>query len=260
MATTDLATIPPGGFLALTHSTGEIQAIIGDNLAGQDVGEFDLPRVTMPAGGGTRWEIPGLAGTESSETLTGILVYTRQTRAYWPSKDVTGDPPQCASRDGQVGIGDPGGECRTCPHAQFGSDGQRGQACKQQSQWFLLRADSFLPVVLGLPPTSLKAAKQYMLALAGAGIRYFEVVTDIGLERDQNLDGQKYSRAVPRLGGRLDPDTTARAREYADILRPIFDAQPAVDAPARASTAPAPVATPPPAPVVPGGPTDQLHV
>jgi hypothetical protein len=215
MATTDLATIQPGGFLALTHSTGEIQAIIGDNLAGQDVGEFDLPRVTMPAGGGTRWEIPGLAGTESSETLTGILVYTRQTRAYWPSKDVTGDPPQCASRDGQVGIGDPGGECRTCPHAQFGSDGQRGQACKQQSQWFLLRADSFLPVVLGLPPTSLKAAKQYMLALAGAGIRYFEVVTDIGLERDQNLDGQPSRGSVAALT-RTRPLARASTRTSCD--------------------------------------------
>jgi hypothetical protein len=260
MATTDLATIPPGGFLALTHTTGEIQAIIGDNLAGQDVGEFDLPRVTMPAGGGTRWEIPGLAGTESSETLTGILVYTRQTRAYWPSKDATGDPPQCASRDGQVGIGDPGGECRTCPHAQFGSDGQRGQACKQQSQWFLLRPDSFLPVVLGLPPTSLKAAKQYMLALAGAGIRYFEVVTEIGLEPTRTWTARSTvapSRGSVAASTRTRPLARASTRTSCDrssTRSPPSTLQPA-PRPRRT-----PVATPPPAPVVPGGPGDQLHV
>lgn len=237
MATTEIATIDPGAYLALNHSTAEIQSIVADNLAGQDVGEFDLPRVVMPAGGGSRWEIPGLSGTTSEEDLTGILVYTKQTRAYWKSKDATGDPPQCSSRDGLAGIGDPGGECRTCQLAQFGSDGGRGQACKQQAMWFLLREDSFLPVVLGLPPTSLKAAKQYMLALAGAGIRFNQVVTVVGLEKDKNPDGQAYSRAVPRLGARLDDDTATRARAYADLLKPIFEATAPADTTAPAEAA-----------------------
>lgn len=231
MGSTDIATIEATGYLALERPTAEIQEIIADNLAGQEVGEFDLPRVTIPAGGGTRWEVGSpLTGTESLESLEGIIVYQRLVRAYWPSDDVSGEPPQCSSRDAIVGVGDPGGDCKTCPYAQFGSDGRRGQACKQQTMWFVLRPDSFLPVVLGLPPTSLKAAKQYALALAGAGIALSGVVTSIALEADRNPDGQKYSRAVPTLGARLDAAGADRARQYAALLRPIFDATPAVDA------------------------------
>lgn len=245
MATTEIATIDVGAYLALNHSTAEIQSIVADNLAGQDVGEFDLPRVVMPAGGGTRWEIPSIAGNDSAEELSGILVYHKHTRAYWKDDQATGSPPDCSSRDNVVGLGNPGGECRVCPLAQFGSDGKAGraQACKQQSMWFLLREDSFLPIVVGLAPTSLKAAKQYLLSLAGAGIRFNQVVTTLRLEADKNADGQKYSRAVPVLGGKLAPETADRAREYADLLRPIFDAQAA--APAAATAEPVPGAAGP---------------
>lgn len=241
---TDIAVIEASSYLALDRPSAEIQGIISDNLAGQDVGEFDLPRVTIPAGGGTRWEVSSpLTGTQSLETLDGIVVYQRLTRAYWKSDDVTGEAPDCASRDNIMGVGDPGGECRTCPLSQFGSNGKRGQACKQQTMWFLLREDSFLPIVLGLPPTSLRAAKQYMLALAGAGVRSAEVVTSIGLEKDKNPDGQAYSRAVPVLGAKLDPGAAERAREYAELLRPVFDAQPVDPAAGNGKPAPGPDAT-----------------
>lgn len=230
MTTTAIATPDDGGkFLALSRSTDDIKAIIADNLAGASVGEFDLPRVKMPSGGGKTWELDSpLVGTQAVPVLEGIVVYQRQGRSYWENPDPTGEPPQCSSRDGIVGIGDPGGECRTCPHAQFGSDPKngRGQACKQTTQWFLLQPDSFLPLVLSMPPTSLQAAKQYMLALAGAGIRYSDVITGIALEVAENPDGQKFSRAVPRLGAKLDEEAAGKARAYAEVLRPIFDAQP----------------------------------
>lgn len=238
---TELATIEASSFLALNAPSTEIQGIIADNLAGQDVGEFDLPRITVPAGGGKFWEVESpLTGTQSVESLDGIVVYQRLTRAYWKSDETTGSPPDCSSRDAVVGVGDPGGECRTCPLSQFGSDPKagRGQACKQQTMWFLLREDSFLPIVLSLPPTSLRAAKQYMLALAGAGIRAPEVVTKLALESDKNPDGQAYSKVIPTLGGKLDPGATERAREYADALRPVFDAQPVDPKAAPAAAAP----------------------
>jgi len=150
MPSTNIATSDAGAYLALNHSTDEIQAIVADNLAGQQIGEFDLPRVAIPAGGGTRWEVPGPGGSEALDEISGILVFVKQTRAYWKNDDVTGDPPDCSSPDGRIGHGSPGGECATCPMAQFGSDGKRGQACKQQAVWFLLREDSFLPLVVGL--------------------------------------------------------------------------------------------------------------
>jgi hypothetical protein len=228
--TTEVATIPPGGFPALNHSVEEIQAIIADNLAGQDINEFDLRRLRVPAGGATRWEIPRLGGTTVADEIEGILVHHKQTRAYWPGAYEGGsEPPQCASADGRVGVGDPGGDCKTCPLAQFGTairpDGTdaRGQACKQMSQWFLLTGSSFLPVVATLPPMSLKGARQYLLDLAGEGIRFYEVVTALALTADKSQDGIRFSKAVPRLVGRVDPDTAVRARSYADLLRSTFD-------------------------------------
>lgn len=231
--TTEIATIEASQFLALDRPSTEIQGIIQDNLAGQEIGEFDLPRITVPAGGGTVWQLESpLTGTQSFDKLDGILVFQRPTRAYWESDETTGSPPDCSSRDGVVGVGKPGGECRICPLSQFGSDPKagRGQACKQGLAWFLLREDSFLPVVLGLPPTSLKAAREYTLALGGAGIRASEVITTIALEKETNPDGQKFSKAVPTLGAKLDPAAVERAREYADALRPVFEAAP-VDRP-----------------------------
>lgn len=224
MASTEIAVTEPGGYLALTRTAAEIQEIVADNLAGQDINEFDLRRVGMPAGGATVWQVPTLEGPQNLQELSGILVFTKQTRSYWSEDQRTGEPPLCSSPDGLIGVGTPGGDCRSCEFAEFGSGKKgRGQACTQRTVWFLLREDGFLPIVVSLAPTSIKAAKQYMLDLAGAGIRFNEVVTAIGLEADQNPSGEKFSRAVPRLGARLDPDTGQRAREYAEILKPIFE-------------------------------------
>src|SRR4051794_22747688 len=132
---TELARIEPGGYVALAEDPGEIQAIIQENLGGQEIGEFDLPRVKVPAGGGRTWEIPSLGGFDSEPILSGIVVHFKLTRAYGPTRDTSNSPPACRSENGIVGIGDPGGHCKTCPLAQFGTaiDDQGnpapGQAC-----------------------------------------------------------------------------------------------------------------------------------
>lgn len=225
MASTDLVPDVASQYLALNHSTEEIAEILDDNLAGQDIGEFDLPRIKIPAGGGRTWEIPSLDGVDAAKELEGIVVAFKLTRAYWPDKDATGEPPACRSADSRTGIGDPGGDCRTCPHAQYGSaENGRGQACSQKEVWFLLRPGSFLPVVVSLPGTSLRAARTYRLALAGEGKRLSAVTTVLGLEAEKNPDGQAYSRAVPRLGAVLEPAAAATTRAYAEQLRPVFEA------------------------------------
>jgi hypothetical protein len=218
---TELATIDGAGFLALNKTSQEIAEILQDSLAGQDVGEFDLPRITIPAGGGRTWEVPTFGGVESTQVLDGILVYSKRTRAYWPDKETSGEPPACRSNDALTGVGKPGGDCRSCPLGNF-TDGEP-PACKEKEVWFLLRDGSLLPIVLSLPATSLKAAKRYRIQLASAGISPRAVVTEISLEPDKNPDGQAYSRAVLKVGAILDPKAAEQARAYADLLRPIFD-------------------------------------
>jgi len=231
MTGTDIATIDGASYLALNRSSDDLRAIIRDNLAGDVVGEFDLPRLKVPSGGGSHFEVPSLTGIKAEAEVSGIVVFVRQGRAYWESDDATGEPPNCVSRDNIVGVGDPGGDCASCPFSQFESDPKngRGQACKQQAMWFLLLEESFLPIVLTLPPTSLKAGKSYMLALANAGVRASTVVTTIGLEQDKSAGGDKFSRIVPKLGARLDPGAAERAAQYADAMRPTFEAAPVVE-------------------------------
>lgn len=230
MPSTALAKIEPGGYLALNHPPEELEAIIADNLGGQEVDEFDLPRIKVPAGGGKVWEIPSIGGVDAQQILSGIVVHFKLTRAYWDPAAADGTPPACKSDNGIVGIGDPGGQCKTCPHAQYGTafDDQgnpaAGQACNAKEIWFMLLPGSFLPVCVALPATSLKAAKAFRVgALGSVGMRLSSVVTSIALEQDKSAGGKAYSRIVPSVGGILAPDEAAAAMAYAARFRPLFD-------------------------------------
>ena len=230
MSSTALATIEPGGYLALNHEPAEIEAIIADNLGTDEVDEFDLPRIKVPSGGGRTWEIPTLTGVEAAPVLDGIVVAFKTTRAYWPEDADSGTPPACKSNDGIIGEGDPGGACKTCPFAQYGTalddkgNPAPGQACNAKEIWFMLRPGSFLPVAVALPATSLKPAKAYRVGTLGsAGMRLSSVVTHVTLEQSKNAKGDLYSRAVPVVGGRLSPEEAAAAQAYAARFRPLFD-------------------------------------
>jgi hypothetical protein len=222
--------VTTGGFLALNHEPDQVRDVVQANLGGQEISPFDLARVRIPGSGGTTWEVPSIEGNIPAKEISGIVVSFRLVRGYWPGEFKGSEPPQCSSDDNRVGIGDPGGDCATCPLAEFGSDlkSGRGQACKQMEQWFVLTADQLLPIVLSLPPQSLAPARKYRLNLASAMLRLDQVVTKLTLDTDTNPDGVKYAYAVPTLGGRLDPDEAKRALEYTRMLRPILERVPAV--------------------------------
>lgn len=225
---TDLAVVETGGMIALNHSTEEVQAIIQADFGTEEISPFDLHRVGIPTGGGTNWIVPSILGERNEPELRGVVIHHKLVRAYWPGEFQGAEPPACSSPDATVGYGDPGGDCKTCPYSVFGSDGKRGQACKLSEQWFLLTEGALLPLVVNLPPGSLKQAKQYRIGLAGAMLRMDEVVTTLKLDKTKNADGISYSFAVPTLTGKLDPDEASRARAYGDMLRPVLDRAPAV--------------------------------
>ncbi len=236
MATTETALAlpdddePTGRWVALNRPIDEVEAILADNIGDEALSEFDLPRVKVPSGGGKIWEVPTLTGTKGTETLEGIVVAFKLTRAYWSPDAEPGTPPQCRSDNAVVGIGDPGGECKTCPFAQYGTalndkgEPAAGQACNAREIWFLMRPDSYLPMALALPATSLKAAKSYRVGTLGsAGMRMSSVVTSIRLEQSKS-GGNTYSRVVPMVGEVLSEQEAQRAAAYAQKFRPLFDA------------------------------------
>jgi hypothetical protein len=210
-------------FMILADAANAIEAL-RSNLEGEVLSPMDLDRVTVPAGGTTTWVIPTLDGEENAQEVVGVIVAVQNCRAYWASEfGGAGTPPDCVSEDAVTGQGDPGGVCRVCPMAEFGSDSRgKGQACKMIKRLFLLRPSSMLPLVVNLPPTSLRPATRYLLRLAGAGLKYQGAVTRITLAKTKNSDGIAYAVAEFALAGKLDPGQAQAMEEYTKSIGPLL--------------------------------------
>lgn len=207
------------GFLVLENPGGAIEAL-RSNLEGDNLSPMDLDRVVIPAGGGTQWCIPTLDGEEVSAEIVGVLAGIQNCRAYWAQAfEGSGTPPDCVSEDGLTGVGNPGGACQRCPMAAFGSDSRgKGQACKQIKRLAMLRPGSMLPLIVNLPPTSIRPATKYLLRLSGSGLKYRAVITRITLEKDKNSGGIAYSKAVFAMVGKLTPEQAQVMEDYASSL------------------------------------------
>jgi hypothetical protein len=154
-------------------------------------------------------------------------VLARDTRSYWanPIDSSAVTPPDCSSRDGVHGIGSPGGECASCPLNQFGSDG-RGKSCGEYKQLFMLRGTNLLPEVVAIPPTSLGAAKKYLVQLLAQGLPYVRVISSLTLNPVKNSAGKPYSEVrfemVAPLAG---PDAEA-ALQFHRFTKELAGARP----------------------------------
>lgn len=228
-------------FRVLGMNPEDVKLAISHNIGSGGLTEFDLPRIKVPSGGGTVWQVPTLGGEKNEEHITGIIVGFKDVRAFWVEDYETsggGSPPECTSSDLVHGSGlfgarsavNPSGLCSDCPNSKFGTapakkkpgskteeEGLgRGQACKQMRAMFLLRPDVLLPIVISAPPTSLKNAKGYFIGLASEGQPYWKVVTRLTLAKDKNKDGLQYSAINFALAGKdlatsLVPDKDLKA-------------------------------------------------
>ena len=209
----------------------DIREVIADNLGTQAISTFDLDRVKIPAGGGTMWSVPGIDGDEDLKELEGVIVFWQDKRAYWKEgleDSGGGSPPDCLSEDNITGKGDPGGKCDDCPYAEFGSADEgtgRGQACKQVRILYLVRPGDLLPLVVALPPTSLRASGKYFLRLASKRVSFYAIETKISLEKAKNIGGITYSRVVFGAGRRLSEDALVKIKQYIADLKPVLEAR-----------------------------------
>lgn len=222
----ELATIQ--NYLALSGDTSTIMEALDANLGGGGMSPFDLDRVKVPSQGSTNWEIPDLdEESVSAKVLSGIVLHSAPVRSYWEKGLDEGgaSPPDCSSNDLLVGVGTPGGDCLTCPMNVWGSDpkGGSGKACSERRFLFMLRPQSFLPLVVQVPPSSLRNLSQYMLRLAGTGTPYYHVTTNLSLEKaTQGGGGLPYSKIVVKLGVRLSAEDSAKVDALSAKLRPLF--------------------------------------
>lgn len=182
---------------------------------------LNFPRVKIPSGGGLAFEVPGddPENPETEKEIVGVMVDHHPVNAYWAEKYTGGNAaPDCSSMDGKNGDYGP---CASCQFNEWESDpeGKRGKACKNMHRVYLLREDEIMPLLLTLPPTSLKNISDYLgLRVVSKGLRSYGVVTKVSLKKAQNAGGIEYSQAVFTLAGKLSPEVT---RGMADFSRGI---------------------------------------
>jgi hypothetical protein len=219
-----------GEFAAFETSIEHIHETLVANLGESNIGLTDLERIKIPSGGGTAWTVPEIGGEEIIKELSGVILAWRYVRMYWklPIEQSDGAmPPDCYASNARTGIGDPGGDCRSCRFAQFGSAAKgEGQACKLVRQLYFLRPGNLLPDIVNLPAGSLKPVHRYLKRLAAKGRPCYGLRTKVGLEKTRNSQGIEYSRATFTAGEDLSPEEVRRAKEYATMLMSFIEAAP----------------------------------
>jgi hypothetical protein len=211
--TTDVAVFEK--FAILRADAQDIAAVLQDNLGGETLNVNDLPQIKVPAGGGTFWSVPAAGKPIGTDTLECVVVLSQRQRAYWPSQTAQrGTPPDCTPQD--------------CPMAEWGSkeDG-RGVACRETRVLYLLFPHMSLPMALRVPPTSLKAAKEYLINITASGLRYHQVLTRITLEKASNAGGQDYSKIHFEQGETMPDETHERMLALARFYQPQLKRAPA---------------------------------
>lgn len=205
--------------------------VLSDDMAAAMAEEMDglqlsFPRIKIPSGGGLAFEVPGddPENPDAEKEIVGVIVDHHPVNAYWQDKySGANNPPDCASMDGKIGVDQDGNRkpCNSCPMNEWGTaeDG-RGKACKNMHRVYILREGEMLPLLLTLPPTSLKNISDYLgLRIVSKGLRSYGVVSKVSLKKAQNAGGINYSQAVFALAGKLAPDQVKAMAEYSQGIK-----------------------------------------
>ena len=211
-------------YSALTNPE-ETQMML-DALGGETLTMGDLDVVKAPSGGGLFFDVDG----EPVKEITGVILATRVTRAFWDSDDdPDGSQPDCSSRDGRQGFGNPGGACNTCELAKFSKDNEKPR-CKQNREFFVMRPGHALPTIVRVPPSSLKAAWKFIVAVV---VKRKTPLTDfvfsVSLEKAKNAGGIEYAKMKFDALEKLEPEQAAQVREAAKFWAPMLLDRPIVD-------------------------------
>src|SRR5690606_33879575 len=195
--------------------------------------ELTFDRVKIPSGGGLAFEIPlDDDEVDTVKEIVGVIVDHRRVDAYWPAAFAgQRQPPACSSMDGKTGIAAPDADvawsgrtqaCAECPLNQWGSDesGGGGKACKNMVRIYIVREGDVFPLMLTLPPTSIRNWANYLAKrVLAKGLRPHQVVTRIGLKREQSRGGIAYSQANFKLVGVLPQDAQDKMAAYSQSIK-----------------------------------------
>lgn len=213
------------GNFELVTLEGAIAEVIAEEMDG--LGSIPFDRVKIPSGGGLTFELPGddEDNPETEKEITGVILYHHPVNAYWKNEySGNNEDPDCSSFDGKQGVDKETGcisNCAECRFNQFGSgkDGN-GKACKNSHRVYILREGNPVPLILSLPPTSLKYMRDYIAKkIILKGMRCYHAVTKITLKKEKSQGGIQYSRAAFAFGGKLTAEQIAQAEAMAATVK-----------------------------------------
>ena len=213
------------------QNTFLLPAMVEGDFSSEEIAEdadgmesVNFQRVKIPSGGQLQFEIPteDPDNPDYDKTLEGVILYNHSSYALWPegSEYDEDTKPVCMSVDGKTGIGIPGGACATCPNNAYGSatDGGRGKACKNMRHIYLLRSGEYMPLLISLPPTSLKSFREFLnRAFVMRRRATYGSIVQIGLKRENN--GNDYSVATFRLVRDFQGEDLAQIRAYSNAFK-----------------------------------------
>jgi len=223
-------TMNNGNAMMETKKDFILPAMVEGDCSAMDVSEdyeglrLSFPRVKIPGGGSLQFEIPSddPENPDYTKYIEGVILYNHDTCAYWPEGSEYDDnvTPLCSSVDGKMGYGAPGGVCATCALNQYGSvEKGKGKACKNMRNLYILRSGEYMPMLLSLPPTSLRPYSDFITTAFAARRRpIYAGVVQIGLKRVDN-GSNTYSVATFRLVQRFEGEELLQIKQYADGFR-----------------------------------------
>lgn len=253
------------GFLAFGDEP-EVREALAANFGDTESITVDcMVRVKVPSSGATRWTIEELEGELLVDELVGLVVHYAAGGVLWPTNDpVEGTQPVLRTDDliTAYRIGDDLGDIDPEVIEKFrvdgggydwqalaGEDGPfgwgsgkggRGKRAHEFKTIALLRESDILPILLNVPPTSIKPVSSFIKKLTGRAVPWYRSVIGLSLEEDKNDAGQKFSKIkTPRLVGTITREEAELARKlYRDPIKRALSRETAF-APAPAETAPA---------------------
>lgn len=214
----DLTAHAGGGFPVISIK-GKVFAVVRD---GERV---VLPNPKDPESPATAIDVVMLKANKGTSKVFYL-------KGYDP-KDSEGAKPDCYSSDGVAPAADAqtpqAKKCATCPHNQWGSritekGASKGKACNDTVRMAVAAAGQINdPMLLRVPPASIKALGEYGQMLAKRGVGYNMVVTKVSF--DQEAESPKLTF---KPVGFLDDAAFAEVQEMisSDVVQNILGASP----------------------------------
>lgn len=181
-------------------------------------------RAVVGLGGSTAFTVKtGIGDDQFPSKIYGIVLYSHDFNVYF-NDELQGEPPECFSGDGITGHNRITGEtcdCSKCPRNRR-SDGKKSKECRNKKRTYVLTEGLMVPMVLDLPPASLKSGwKPYQSALRMIGFRSpHEVLTEFSLERATNANKNIYSKIIMKPVGLLPKETVKTVEAIRTVFKP----------------------------------------